>query len=77
MLANKKCPAGKYCYGGLKKLADARECALGHYCEEGFSRNFFFLFYHFLSNLKKIKLNCFCFGAKEFKFLLFLISYSY
>ena len=35
MRTNKKCPKGKYCFGGLTDVTEATDCAKGHYCEEG------------------------------------------
>ena len=35
MLNNKKCPAGKYCAGGLSDVSQATDCSLGKYCPEG------------------------------------------
>ena len=38
MKANKKCPGGKYCYGGLQSETEAQNCAKGHYCPEATDR---------------------------------------
>lgn len=35
MLKNKKCPAGKYCAGGLSDVSKATACSVGKYCPEG------------------------------------------
>ena len=35
MLNNKKCPAGKYCAGGLSGVSQATDCSVGKYCPEG------------------------------------------
>ena len=35
MLNSKKCPAGRYCFGGLNNEAEAQDCSKGFYCPEG------------------------------------------
>ena len=35
MEANKTCPAGKYCGGGLKDVSDAKNCSKAYYCPQG------------------------------------------
>ena len=35
MNATMQCPAGKYCKGGLKDVAEATPCSTAHYCPQG------------------------------------------